>query len=160
MKLIYSMVLGFVLDLLLGDSHRMIHPVQVIGWFIDKIKYILLYLIYGCPYEEAKEKGLARKEGAELLAGYLLTLLIVLGTFFVITGLLRLAGFIHPMAPFILETWLIYRILATKSLKTESMKVYARLKEGDLAGARKEISYLVGRDTENLDESEIAKADV
>ena len=35
-----------------------------------------------------------------------------------------------------------------------------KLKEGDLLGARKEVSYLVGRDTENLDESEVAKADV
>ena len=40
------------------------------------------------------------------------------------------------------------------------MKVYKKLKEGDLIGARKEVSYLVGRDTENLDESEVAKADV
>ena len=40
------------------------------------------------------------------------------------------------------------------------MKVYKKLKEGDLLGARKEVSYLVGRDTENLDESEVAKADV
>ena len=47
-----------------------------------------------------------------------------------------------------------------KEFKTESMKVYKKLKEGDLIGARKEVSYLVGRDTENLDESEVAKADV
>ena len=160
MKLIYAMILGFAMDLLLGDPHRLIHPVQIIGWFIDKIKGLLWHLIYGCSYEQMKEQNMERKVSSELIAGYVLTLVIVLGTFFVITGLLYVAGRIHPMAAFLLETWLIYRILATRSLKTESMKVYYKLKEGDLAGARKEISYLVGRDTQNLNESEIAKADV
>ena len=63
-------------------------------------------------------------------------------------------------ASFLFGNIFIYQILATKSLKKESMKVYKKLKEGDLLGARKEVSYLVGRDTENLDESEVAKADV
>lgn len=160
MKLIYAMILGFFMDLILGDPHRMIHPVQIIGWFIDKLKKALQHLIYGCSYEQVKEEGIERKPGAELLAGYFLTLVIVLGTFFVMTGILFLAGKVHPYLAFALELWFIYRILATKSLKTESMKVYRKLKEGDLPGARKEISYLVGRDTQNLSESEIAKADV
>ena len=160
MKLIYALVLGFLLDLILGDPRFMIHPVQIIGWFIDKIKNGLQHLIYGCSFEEVKEKKLERKVNAELIAGYVLTLVIVLGTYFVVEGLLYIAAKIHPMLAFALQTWLIYRILATKSLRTESMKVYYKLKEGDLAGARKEISYLVGRDTQELDESEIAKADV
>ena len=87
-------------------------------------------------------------------------MIIVLGTFFVISGILYITQLIHPALRFVLETFFIYQILATKSLRRESMKVYARLKEGDLAGARKEISYLVGRDTQELDESEVAKADV
>lgn len=87
-------------------------------------------------------------------------LFIVAGTYAVIYGILYVAGMIHPLLRFCLETFFIYQILATKSLKKESMKVYKKLKEGDLLGARKEVSYLVGRDTENLDESEVAKADV
>ena len=160
MKLIYAMILGFILDLVFGDPHKLIHPVQIIGWFIDKQKNILWHLIYGCSYEEMKERNIPRKESAELLAGYILTLVTVLGTFFLMTGIMVAAGKIHRLLPFILEVWFIYRILATKSLKRESMKVYKKLKEGDLDGARKEISFLVGRDTQNLSESEIAKADV
>ena len=160
MKLIYAMILGFILDLIIGDPHGLIHPVQIIGWFITKIKKGLQHMIYGCSYEEVKERGIERKEKAELLAGYLLTTVIVLGTFSVVYGILFLAGKIHPLLAFVLETFFIYQILATKSLKTESMKVYHKLKEGDLAGARIEISYLVGRDTMELDESEVAKADV
>ncbi|MDO4975830.1 MAG: adenosylcobinamide-phosphate synthase CbiB [Eubacteriales bacterium] len=160
MKLIYAMILGFAIDLLVGDPHGLIHPVQIIGWFITKIKNGMQHMIYGCSYQEVKEKNLPRKEKAELLCGYVLTLVIVLGTFAVVYGILFLAGKVHPMLAFALETFFIYQILATKSLKKESMKVYYKLKEGDLAGARVEISYLVGRDTMELDESEVAKADV
>ena len=106
MRLIYAMLLGFILDLIFGDPHGLIHPVQIIGWFIDKLKKGMQHMIYGCSYEEVREKEIERKAGVE------------------------------------------------------SMKVYKKLKEGDLIGARKEVSYLVGRDTENLDESEVAKADV
>lgn len=160
MRLIGAMILGFIIDLIIGDPHGLVHPVQIIGWFIDKIKKGLQHLIYGCSWEEVKEKNFPRKEKAELLAGYMLTTVIVLGTFFIITGILYVADWIHPWFRFGAETFFIYQILATKSLKTESMKVYRKLKEGDLAGARIEISYLVGRDTKELDESEVAKADV
>ena len=53
-----------------------------------------------------------------------------------------------------------YQILAVKSLKTESMKVYAELKRGSLAGARQKVSMIVGRDTEDLSEEQVAKAAV
>ena len=148
MKLVCAMLLGFVLDLIFGDPHGLVHPVQIIGWFIDKLKKGMQYLIYGCSYEEVKEKGIDRKAGMEKAAGFFLMLFIVAGTYAVIYGILYVAGMIHPLLRFCLETFFIYQILATKSLKKESMKVY------------KEVSYLVGRDTENLDESEVAKADV
>ena len=48
MNLIASMILGFVIDLIVGDPHGLIHPVQIIGWFITKIKEGLQRLIYGC----------------------------------------------------------------------------------------------------------------
>ena len=51
MNLIASMILGFVIDLIVGDPHGLIHPVQIIGWFITKIKEGLQRLIYGCSYE-------------------------------------------------------------------------------------------------------------
>lgn len=160
MKLIMAMILGFIIDLIFGDPHGLIHPVQIIGWFIAKIKEGLQHLIYGCSWEKVKEDGRERKKTAELLAGYVLTFVIVVGTFLIVTGILYVAGLIHPWLRFVLETFFIYQIVATKSLKKESMKVYYKLKEGDLPGARREISYLVGRDTQELDESEVAKADV
>ena len=160
MKLAVMMCIGFLMDLILGDPHRLIHPVQLIGWLIDFGKKLSWKLIYGCSYEEVKEKAIERRKNREKFAGFWLAVFVVGITYAVSAGLLVLARTIHPWAGYVLETWMIYRIMATKSLKKESMKVYDRLKAGDLAGARKEISYLVGRDTQELDESEIARADV
>ena len=67
---------------------------------------------------------------------------------------------IHPYFGVLIETLMTYQILAVKSLKVESMKVYKRLKEEGLEGARKAVSMIVGRDTELLDEEGVAKAAV
>ncbi len=160
MKLLIAFAAGFAADLIFGDPHGLIHPVQIIGWFIDKIKKILQKMIYGVTFQEMTEAGKERKKAAELTAGFFLAVIIVGGTYLAFFGILLLAGKVHPMLKWGLEAFFIYQILATKSLKRESMKVYRRLKAGDLPGARKEISYLVGRDTADLDESEVAKAAV
>ena len=51
-----------------------------------------------------------------------------------------------------------WQIFAAKCLKQEAEKVRARLDEGDLPAARRQVSMLVGRDTENLTETQVAKA--
>lgn len=59
-----------------------------------------------------------------------------------------------------LETFMCYQILATKSLKTESDKVYKALKTEGLKEARQAVSMIVGRDTERLSEEGVIKATV
>jgi adenosylcobinamide-phosphate synthase len=51
-------------------------------------------------------------------------------------------------------------MVAVKSLKGESMKVYRDLVADDLGKAREAVSMIVGRDTENLSFSQVAKAAV
>ena len=58
MKLIAAMILGFLLDLVFGDPHGLIHPVQIIGWFIDRIKRGMQRALYGCSFDEVKEKNI------------------------------------------------------------------------------------------------------
>ena len=67
---------------------------------------------------------------------------------------------ISVWAGFALETFWCYQLLATKSLKTESMKVYDRLKNGTLDEARYAVSMIVGRDTQSLTEEGVTKAAV
>jgi adenosylcobinamide-phosphate synthase len=74
--------------------------------------------------------------------------------------LLWLCGLLSPVLRFIIETILCWQLLAVKSLKVESMKVYKALMEGDGAKARQAVSMIVGRDTDRLDEAEVARAAV
>lgn len=94
------------------------------------------------------------------MAGGVLVLCIVSGCVLIPGGLLFLAYRLHPAAGFILESCMCWQMLATKSLKTESMKVYERLQAEDVEGARKAVSMIVGRDTAALTEEGITKAAV
>ena len=59
-----------------------------------------------------------------------------------------------------LESFWCYQILATKSLKVESDRVYQEIQTGDIARARKAVSMIVGRDTQNLTIEGVTKAAV
>lgn len=73
---------------------------------------------------------------------------------------LWLCGKVGLWLRFLVETILCFQLLATRSLKGESMKVYKALKAGDLEGARYAVSMIVGRDTQCLDEAGVARAAV
>ena len=57
-------------------------------------------------------------------------------------------------------TLMCYSLLAGRALSDESMKVYRKLKEGDLEGAREAVSKIVGRDTRELTAEGVTKAAV
>ena len=67
---------------------------------------------------------------------------------------------ISPWLRFAVESFMCWQIIAVKSLKDESMKVYSALSSGDVEGARYNVSMIVGRDTDRLDEAGIARAAV
>ncbi len=147
MILYLEIIIGFLLDCVFGDPHEITHPVQRIGAYIS-------FMDKKC---RKWANGSAKKE---VWAGGFLLLTTVGFTYGITWLLVTLAGFVHPIAQILVESYLIYRILASKSLMTETMKVYEKLKKDDLVGARKAVSYLVGRDTEHLTKEEVAKATV
>lgn len=144
---ILAVVLGFLLDLLFGDPHWLYHPIRLVGALIGGLEKLL-------------RRMFPKTEGGELTAGVFLLILTAGITTGCAWGLLYLAGRIHPYAGFALETVMCYQLLATKSLKDETMKVYRALAAGDLPGARYAVSMVVGRDTEALDETGVTKAAV
>lgn len=163
MVLTVEIAIGFLLDLILGDPRWLPHPIVYIGKAISGLKKKIQKKLYGCAYGELSKREkeeLVREEKKEYFLGMILSVIVVLGAFWIVFLVLWGLERIHPWARYILETFWIYQILATKCLKTESMKVYQKLKEGDLKGARVEISYLVGRDTASLNEEEVAKATI
>lgn len=69
----------------------------------------------------------------------------------------------HIVSPWLrlgVESVMCWQILATRSLRTESIKVHTALAAGDVEGARLAVSMIVGRDTARLDAPGIARAAV
>lgn len=142
-----ALLLGFCLDLLVGDPHWMPHPVRAMGKLISVLEPLLRRCFPKTP------KG-------ELAAGVVLVVLTAGVTTGITILLLWLCARVHLGLAFVAEVTLCWFCLATKSLGDESMKVYRALKEGSLAQARHAVSMIVGRDTDRLDETGVAKAAV
>ena len=144
---LFALLLGFFLDLLLGDPSWLPHPIRAIGSLIAALEKVL-------------RKLFPKRQGGELAGGAALVILVLAlsGGFTLLV--LWLCGQVGLWLRFLAETVLCYQLLATRSLKGESMKVYQALKAGDLEGARHAVSMIVGRDTQRLDEAGVARAAV
>jgi adenosylcobinamide-phosphate synthase len=72
--------------------------------------------------------------------------------------LIRFLGDLSWAAGLAGSIFLAYTTLATRNLHVETRKVLRALEGGDLTQARRELSFLVGRDTAHLNEPEILRA--
>ena len=142
-----AIIAGFILDLIFGDPHWLPHPICLIGNLIGFIEGNL-------------RPRLEPNKNALLLGGALMVVIVLVISFAVPMAILLAAGMVSPWLAFALETLMCYQIFATKCLRDESMKVYDALHNNDLADARVKLSWIVGRDTKNLDEEEITKGAV
>lgn len=144
---VLAVVFGFFLDLLVGDPHWMYHPIRLVGALIAALEKIL-------------RSCFPKTQRGELAAGAALLVLTAGITTGTVWGILAAAELVHPYFRFTAEIILCYYVLATKSLKTETMKVYDALKQEDLEKARYAVSMVVGRDTDRLDGIGVTKAAV
>ncbi|MGI5902068.1 MAG: adenosylcobinamide-phosphate synthase CbiB [Desulfitobacteriia bacterium] len=142
-----ALIIGYILDLLLGDPPRLPHPVRGMGKMIAGGEYL-------------KERLNLKNPLRQYLGGLLLSLAVIGTAFILPLVILKGAYYFHPYLSLVLEGVMCYQILAVKSLKEESMKVYYHLKKSDLEAARESLSFIVGRDTENLNESQVIKGAV
>ena len=144
---LYAILIGFVIDLIIGDPHGLPHPVILIGKLITVTEKAFRHLF---PKTSAGEK----------CAGAMLWIVVTAISTAVPFFVLRLCGFISPWVRLAVESIMCWQILATKSLRDESMKVYRALKEDDIVKSRNMVSMIVGRDTEKLDFAAITRATV
>ncbi len=142
-----SLILGFCLDLCLGDPLWLPHPVRWIGRLISGTETLLRRILPATP-------------AGQRAGGILQTILVAGCSCGISLGILWLCWRIHPLLFLGVQSIFCYQILATKSLKTESTKVAVKLKQQDLPGARYAVSRIVGRDTQQMTEEEVAKATV
>ena len=143
---ITAFLLGFILDLIVGDPYWMPHPVRLMGSFI-------------AVYDKAFFKP-AGKKSTQRFKGFMLVSLLLILTGGITAGLLFAAYKIHIIFGIATEAVLSCYAFAAKSLKVESMKVYKALKSGDIGASRKAVSMIVGRDTDALDMAGVARAAV
>jgi adenosylcobinamide-phosphate synthase len=135
------LALALLLDLCLGDPRWLPHPVVMIGRLITLL-----------------ERGLRRSVGSGRLAGVLLLILTVgctaSVTWLLVEGSVRL----HPLVGLMVAALLSSTCLAARSLHHESRLVADALNAGDISSARVRLSYIVGRDTLELNDEEIWRA--
>lgn len=144
---LYAILVGFIMDLIIGDPHWMYHPVRVIGKFITFL-------------EDMLRKTFPKTKDGERKSGFVLVVLVCGISVFTVWGLMKLAYYLNFWCGFLLEVIMCYQLFAVRSLKDESMKVYKELAKQDLEASRKAVSMIVGRDTENLTIEGVTKATV
>lgn len=142
-----AVVCGFLLDLLFGDPRWLYHPVRVIGNGISLL-------------EKGLRKIFPKTKAGERMGGAILVILIVTFSAGIPCLILLVAYRYKIWLGFVLESFMCYQLLATRSLRDESKKVYDALKEGNLEKSRYAVSMIVGRDTQNLTEEGVTKAAV
>lgn len=142
-----ALVVGFCLDLLLGDPQWLPHPVRAIGGLITLL-------------ERPLRRVFPKSPGGELAGGVVLVVLTLAVPTALTAGALWACGRVSVWLAFALEALLCYQLLATRALRVESGEVYQALKAGNLEEAQRAVSMIVGRDTDRLDANGVAKAAV
>ena len=142
---ILSIYIGYIIDLIIGDPYSFPHPVIYIGKLIKCL--------------ENNIRKVFKKEKYLKFVGFILWFITV-GLTYVLTYLIIKLSKFNSITFLIVNSFIIYTTLATKCLKDEAIKIYDILKSGDIYESRKQLSYIVGRDTNSLNEAEIIRATV
>lgn len=137
------MVVGFIIDIILGDPYSLPHPVRAIGTLISKFE----------KFVRSRFNNL-RKGGV-----FLAVAVLVISTLAPLL-ILILCYRINVILGVAIESVMCWQLIAARCLQKESMKVYRAISENDTEKARKAVSMIVGRDTDVLDEKGIIKAAV
>ena len=144
---LFALCAGFCLDLVLGDPHGFPHPVAGIGGLISLL-------------ERAFRRIMPKTRGGEIAAGALVWIFTAAISAALPALVLWGCGLVSVWLRFAVESIMCWQIMAVKSLRVESMKVCTALRSGETELARRAVSMIVGRDTQNMDESAVARAAV
>ncbi len=143
MRLEYQIIIALLLDLAIGDPRGFPHPVRLIGRLIAALE------------------GPARRAIHDArVAGAVTALTVILAATLATVALLGIAGWIHPLLEDLAGIVVLYTTLAARDLARHGFAVYRALEKFDLTEARRLVSWMVGRDTERLTETEVVRAAV
>lgn len=134
---IYILLIAFLLDSILGDPRWMPHLIVLFGNAIS----------FG---EKTLNKG-----NYKFIKGFFLVIVLVVPvytlTYFILKWLLPA----HPILSNSIAVILLFYCLANRTLIKEGKAVFDTLKKEGLDAGRKRLSWIVGRDTSNLNKQQI-----
>lgn len=136
---ILPLLIGFVLDLFIGDPYKLPHPIR---WFGRETNWL----------EKQLNKGEYRK-----IKGIFMVLFLVTQVWIILYAFGKLTQ-PYPWVYISINSILVFYALANKSLITEVLKVEKALQNGGVEAGRKQVQMIVGRDTSNLNAQQIRTA--
>jgi adenosylcobinamide-phosphate synthase len=134
-----QIAIAFVLDILIGDPRWLPHPVRIMGKCIEYLE-ILLRMVFR----------------SERTAGIFLTGFIVIGSYLITFKIISLFYGFGKVWGLTASIIIIFYSLSIRDLLKETGGVLKALKSGNLPKARSNLSRIVGRDTHNLSEQQVA----
>lgn len=140
-----SIGIAIVVDFIIGDPYGFPHPVIYMGKFISTLEKYFRKI--------SKDDKELKKYGGFIF------LILILTTYMITFAIVSMFSF-NKILYILVNSFLLYTTVAAKCLKVESEKVYKALEDEDINKARLMLSYIVGRDTTTLEESEIVRAAV
>jgi len=157
-----AILIGFVIDLLIGDPRALPHPVVLMGKLIDFLcEWVGFHSeeIYNGDGSTCKN-GEGASKAIERIKGGIVWFTVAALSFLVPFLILLILWKINPWLRLAVESIMCWQILATKGLRDSAMNVYKALKNGSIEDARREVAMIVGRDVTSLDERGITRAAV
>ena len=139
-----DLILAVLLDFLIGDPYSFPHPVKLMGNMIS--------------LEDKLVRKLFKSRMGLKIGGFIIVIFNIFISFSIPFALLKWLKQ-YDIAYHIINTYLIYTCIAARCLHKEAMNVYHAFSNG-IEDAREKLSYIVGRDTKQLNEEEIVSADI
>lgn len=135
-------IISYTLDLIVGDPYWFPHPVIYMGKMISTLEKF------------------SRKHFIRLKIAGMWIWIVTSSISYTIAYIVCIIFNFNIILDSIITIVLLCTCFSTRCLANEAIKVYIALEEGSIDEARKKLSYIVGRDTVNLSESEIIRATV
>ena len=142
-----ALLLGTILDMIIGDPYGIWHPIVVIGGYIDMLDGKLL-----------KDGGQGQEKERRL--GLALVVLVLVPVICIMAFIMYIAYRASLIGGLVIEAIFSCYCLAGHSLIKESGAVVRAYRDKGIVAARQALSMIVGRDTAHLDEPAILRATV
>ena len=133
---ILPLINGFFIDALIGDPSNFPHPVKFFGFLISKVEHYF-------------NKGKYKRSKGAICA---ISLIFATWLFY---WLIAKSISPYPIFQVIISSIIVYQAIANRGLITEALKVENIIRTNNIEAARKQLSTIVGRDTQNLNKNQI-----